>query len=185
MAKCSICNSRKGKRKCKDESFVCSLCCGQSRSTDKCAGCSFFQVASVARNYRKIPFYETQQMSDSLELQDIANVIESILCSFDLDKEDKFTDLMASKLLELFFDKYHFKDTELVFDSDALKDRFARMSEMLVEDLPNIPEEQLIKILASVYRSIQRRTSGGREYLHFAQQFVGARVGAGARVLTR
>jgi hypothetical protein len=35
-----------------------------------------------------------------------------------------------------------------------------------------------------IYRSIQRRTSGGREYLTFAQQYVGARVGPGARVLS-
>ena len=57
------------------------------------------------------------------------------------------------------------------------------MVEIVEQDLSSIPEEQRIKVMASIYRSIQRRTSGGREYLQFAQQYVGARVAPGARVL--
>ena len=34
-----------------------------------------------------------------------------------------------------------------------------------------------------IRRSIQRRTNGGREYLTFAQQYVGAKVGPGLRAL--
>ena len=111
MAKCSICHSRKGKRKCMaEDSFVCSLCCGQSRNPDKCTGCSYYKDVSHNKNYRKVPFYGTQQMSDSMELQDISNVVESILCGFDIEAEDEFTDKVALQLLELAFDKYHFKD---------------------------------------------------------------------------
>ena len=113
MAKCSICNSRKGKRKCKiDETFICSLCCGQTRNIAKCEGCSFFKNANQSRNYRKVPFYEINQMSDSMELQDISNTIESILCGFELKCEELFNDKTAIGLLELFFDKYYFKDLE-------------------------------------------------------------------------
>jgi hypothetical protein len=184
MAKCSICKSRKGKRKCKaEDAFVCSLCCGQSRSPDKCMGCSFYKDDSDNRNYRKVPFYGIRQMSDSMELQDISNSIESILCLFDSEKENNFTDKTALQILELVFDKYYFKDSELVFNNPTLKFLFERLSKIFEKDLPDTPKEKLIKVLASIYRSIQRRTNGGREYLTFVQQYVGPRVGPGARIL--
>ena len=185
MAKCSICNSRKGKRKCMaDNTFVCSLCCGQTRNPDKCTGCSFYKGVSHNRNYRKVPFYRMQQMSDSMELQDIANVIESILCRFDIEDENEFTDKIALQLLELAFDKYYFKDSELAINNSALKIQFERMLQIIEQDLTDISKEQLIKVMASIYRSIQRRTNGGREYLTFVQQYVGARIGLGVRVLS-
>ena len=111
MAKCAICTSRKGKRKCMAEnSFVCSLCCGQSRTPEKCTGCSFYKDVSQNKNYRKVPFYGTNQMSDSMELQDVANVIESILCGFDIEDGNEFKDKTALELIELAIDKYHFKE---------------------------------------------------------------------------
>jgi hypothetical protein len=185
MAKCPICNSRKAKRKCRaDSTVICSLCCGQTRTSDKCTGCSFYKDASSSRNYRKVPFFEIQEMSNSFELQDIANTVESILCTFNLEAEE-FTDKSASKLLELAFDKYHFKDLEFLVGNVEQKDWFESLSQTIEQDFPKIPEEQLIKVLASIYRSIQRRTRGGREYLQFTQQYVGARIGPGARILTR
>lgn len=184
MAKCSICNSRKGKRKCMaDNSFVCSLCCGQSRNPDKCSGCSFYKGVSHNRNYRKVPFYEIHQMSDSMELQEISNVVESILCRFDIEYEDEFTDKRALQLLELAFDKYHFKDSELVINNSELKIQFERMLQIIEQDLIDTSKERLVKVMASIYRSIQRRTNGGREYLTFAQQYVSTRIGPGVRAL--
>jgi len=184
MAKCSICNSRKGKRKCMaEDSFVCSLCCGQSRTLDKCTGCSFYKNASLNRNYRKVSYYGTQQMSDSIDLQDISNVVESILCKFDVEAENEFKDKTALQLLELAFDKYHFNDSELSFSDFTLKIQFGRMLQIIEEDLSDTSKEQLVKVMGTIYRSIQRRTTGGREYLTFAQQYVGARVGHGARAL--
>jgi hypothetical protein len=122
-------------------------------------------------------------MSDSMELQDISNVVESILCGFDTETENDFTDKTALQLLELAFDKYHFKDSELKFSNSKLKILFERMSQIIEQELVDTPKEQLIKVLASIYRSIQRRTNGGREYLTFVQQYVGARVGPGVRVI--
>lgn len=184
MAKCTLCNSRKGKRKCKaEDSFICSLCCGQSRNPGRCTGCVHYKDVSQDRNYRKVPFYGTEHMSDSMTLQGISNAIESILCIFDIESENEFTDKAAQQLLEAAFDKYHFKDSELSFNDSATKIRFEKMSQIIEQDLPDVPEEQLIKVMAAIYRSIQRRTTGGREYLTFAQQYVGPRVGPGARIL--
>lgn len=172
MAKCLICNSRKGKRKCKAvDALVCSLCCGQSRDTEKCTDCSFYKDASHNRNYGKVPYYGTQQMADSIALQDIANIIESTLCAFDNETENNLTDKTALQLLELAFDKYHFNDSELVFSDPALETPFKKMSQLIENDLADTPGEQLIKVMAAIYRSIQRRTNGGREYLSFVQQY--------------
>jgi hypothetical protein len=45
MAKCSACNFQRGKRKClADTAFICSLCCGQTRTPEKCTGCSFYMA---------------------------------------------------------------------------------------------------------------------------------------------
>ncbi|MFH2060235.1 MAG: hypothetical protein ABIJ59_15200 [Pseudomonadota bacterium] len=184
MAKCSICNFRKGKRKCAaDNIFVCSLCCGQSRTAEKCAGCSYYKDVSLIRNYRKVPFYSTQRMSDSSNLQDIANVIESILCQFDTEDENVFTDKQALKLLKLAFDRFHFGDTEIKIEDYELKAKFEKMCQIIQTDLSDTYHEEVTKVFASVYRSIQRRTQGGREYLSFIQQYVGIRVAPGVRAL--
>ncbi len=114
-----------------------------------------------------------------MELQDISYIIESILCAFDLEKENEFSDKTAVQLIELAFNKYHFKDSDLSFINFTLKGRFERMLKIIEKNLSNIPEEKLIKVLGSIYRSIQRRTNGGREYLQFAQHYVGAGVGPG------
>jgi vacuolar-type H+-ATPase subunit C/Vma6 len=110
-----------------------------------------------------------------MELQDISNTIESILCGFELKCEELFNDKNAIGLLELFFDKYYFKELELNFGPTEEKELFNEMVATLEKDLSFIPKEQRIKVMASIYRSIQRRTNGGREYLQFAQQYVGVR----------
>ncbi len=177
MAKCSICKSRKGKRKCSAwGDFVCAVCCGKSRNPDRCLGCSYYKDDLHSRNYRKVPFYGIQQMADSIELQDISSVVESILCEIDTETESKLSDITAMRILELAFDKYHFKDTQLVFRSSRLKMYLERMIQVIDKELSNTSEEKVVKVMAAIYRSIQRRTNGGREYLAFAQQFVGSRV---------
>jgi hypothetical protein len=184
MAKCSICHSRKGKRKCiADDTFACSICCGQSRTAKKCTGCSYYKEVLEKRNYRKIPFFSTQRMSDSSKLQDIANVIESSLCKFATEDENEFTDKQALQLLESLFDKFHFGDTEIRIEDYSSKTRFEKMCQIIQSDLSDASQEELIKVLAAVYRSIQRRTRGGKEYLSFIQQYVGVRVGPGMRAL--
>ena len=106
------------------------------------------------------------------------------MCGFELKCEKLFNDKAAIGLLELFFDKDYFKDLELNVGTTEEKEQFNEMVAIVEQDLSSIPEEQRIKVMASIYRSIQRRTNGGREYLQFAQQYVGARIASGARALT-
>lgn len=165
------------------DSFICSLCCGQFRDPDKCTGCSFYKGDSHDRNYRKVPYYAIHQLSDSMRLQDVSNVVESILCGFDTETENDFTDKTALQLLELAFDKYHFNESELKFSNSNLKTLFEKMAQIIEQDLADTPKDQLIKVMASIYRSIQRRTNGGREYLNFVRQYVGPRVGPSTRIM--
>jgi len=126
--------------------FICSLCCGESRDKEKCEGCSFAQASLATRNYKDVPYFSTQEMADSLALEDIARVIESGLCQvWRLDKAN-VNDRTAARLVELMLDRYHFNDAELPITDP---------------------------VLAAVYRSIHRRTMRGQGYLQFVSQFTG------------
>ena len=46
MSKCSLCNSRKAKRKCsKHESMICPKCCADTRGENACSKCSYFRTS--------------------------------------------------------------------------------------------------------------------------------------------
>ena len=75
MAKCPICNSRKGKRQCLIAgSPVCSLCCGKIRKPDLCLECRFYRKPK--RKYNDVPAYSVSEMDGNLELEAYGNVIE-------------------------------------------------------------------------------------------------------------
>ena len=180
MAKCLICNSRKGKRQCilKDGS-VCSLCCGTTRSKELCEDCSYYQDPKLTRNYKQVPAFTVQMMDDNPDLQTYANAIESALCSV-----DKFTneisDKVALRILELLIDKYHFDDPPAKFGDVALENGFREVDKAIIED---IPSEAITKILGVIYRVANRRSCGNREYLDFIHKYVGLRVASGVRAL--
>ncbi|MCP4627291.1 MAG: hypothetical protein GY850_27830, partial [bacterium] len=111
MAKCTICNSRKGKRKClATDTFICSLCCGEYRTAEKCQGCSYYKKTESNRNYKSAPHFSLSVMSNLDSLQDQANVIESAFCRLDEELENDFYDKDAIRLAELLLDHYHFND---------------------------------------------------------------------------
>lgn len=121
-------------------------------------------------------------MADSVEYQEISYVIESLFVTFNQEYES-FTDNTAAKLLELAFDKFHFLDAGLSFGNDQEKVLFERMLQVVAEDLSTVAEDLLVKVLAAIYRSIRRRTTGGREYLQFTKQYVGSKTGSVAKIL--
>lgn len=174
MAKCTICNSRKGKRKCKaTETFICSLCCGESRTEEQCDGCSFFKSAAVTRNYRSVPHYTTEQMAVNQDLEDVANVIESTLCWVWVNDPQNVNDRTAARLVELMIDSYHFNDEAPQADSPVLENGFRLFVQNTGKTFAQLHSEEVVKVLAAVYRSIQRRTVGGTSYLQFVSQFTG------------
>ena len=83
MAKCSVCEARKGKRKClKSGEMICSLCCGQTRTAEACKGCSFFK-GPAPRNYGKLPYFEVREMSKYTDLQDLSELLEQAIVQVD------------------------------------------------------------------------------------------------------
>ena len=97
MAKCTKCESRKGKRKClATDTFICSLCCGEYRTEEKCQGCSYYKEPKLNRNYKSAPHFSLSMMSILDNLQDQANVLESAFCRLDEDLKNNFNDNDAS-----------------------------------------------------------------------------------------
>ncbi len=185
MAKCPMCHSRNGKRKCLNtDSFVCSECCGETRNEDNCSTCSFYQQPEIKNIYSHIPRYTPKQMAASMDLQECSNTIEGAFCAFDSEMGYTLQDGVLIKILELLLDKYHFKETITYFEKDKLVEKgFLHTLQAIKEDLPTVPEEKLAKVVGVLYFVAKRRSEGRREYLTTIRELVGERVGTGARVL--
>ncbi len=172
MAKCTVCDSRKGKRKCKNTgSFICSLCCGETREPEKCEGCSFISPVSASRNYRSVPYFSTEEMANTPELEGIAQNIETLLCMVWAADSVNVNDRTVARLVEETIDKYHFKDEKQPITELAIASKDQLSFQTISKELKAVPAEKLVKVLAAVYRAIQRRTIGGSSYLEFVSQF--------------
>lgn len=126
---------------------------------------------SPVRNYKNVPHYEVQTLSRSPELEFIASTIESTLCRLGFSGEEvDFLDKDAARLLELYFDQHHFKEQELRFDHSRQEREYGLLGEVIEEDLSDIPKEDLVRVMSSIYRDILRRTKGGDEYLRFINE---------------
>jgi hypothetical protein len=112
-------------------------------------------------------------MADNPELESIADVVELSLCQIWVHDHQHVDDRTAARLVELMIDRYHFNDEKPRADTSVLEEGFHFFSKNIGEKLTHIHPEQLVKVLAAVYRSIQRRTVGGTSYLQFVSQFTG------------
>jgi len=172
MAKCTVCDSRKGKRKCNiTGTFICSLCCGETREQEKCEGCSFVSPVLASRNYRSVPYFSTEEMAKSPELEGIAENIETLLCMVWAADGENVNDRTAARLVEMMIDRYHFKDIEQLIMEPTLASGYQLLFQAVSKELKHVPAEKLVKVLAAVYRAIQRRTNGGSSYLEFVSHF--------------
>ena len=187
MAKCLVCNSRKGKRKClRENGMVCSQCCGDTRQPEHCQKCEFYPeqgAVGPVRRYTDIPRFSTMKMEEDFELQRYADCMESTFCQWDVSNRLSLNDQSAIKLIEMLLDKYHYHDSEVSYpDSKLLRAGFDMVVDSISEDIPHVPEEILVKILAVLRFVARRRSSGGREYFDVIQKHVGSRVGPGRKV---
>jgi|WetSurMetagenome_2_1015567.scaffolds.fasta_scaffold38313_2 hypothetical protein len=184
MAKCAMCGSRKGQRQCRlGNGLVCSLCCGLNRQAEKCAGCVFYKdPKTITRNYKDVPRFSTQAMNDDMDLQSIANSIESTLCLWDQSCNGTLKDDAAIKVLQSLLDLYHFKETVEIAE-EPVKTGYQMVLDAIRNDLSDIPEETIIKILSVVHFVAQRRAQGGRDYFDVINNYVGVRAAPGMRIL--
>jgi len=181
MAKCPMCNSKKGKRVCKlvENQKVCSLCCGTTRNA-QCVGCEHYKSPQESRKYTTVPKFSTQEMESSITLQGYSNEIETLLCTIDKQYDLELQDQFALDIYKLLMDKYYFKDTELLFKAEGVKDIFEQFVKVI--EYSDIEKETLIKLLGVLYFISHRRTKGGREYFDLIQHYVGG--GNGVQMLS-
>ena len=184
MAKCAVCNSRKGQRKClREDSFVCSQCCGETRLAEHCQGCIFYRESIPVRRYSDIPRFSTNTMDSDIELQSYSNIIEGTLCHLDFLHDMSLKDAFALKILEMLLDKYHFHDTVVPCVESHLREGFEAVVNSISKDMADVSEEVIVKILSVIHFVAKRRSRGGREYFKIIQMYVGLRVGSGVRIL--
>lgn len=170
MAKCTICNSRKGKRICKaTDTLICSICCGTSRNQDKCDNCSFYSNLDKSKDYSKVPYFEIREMNNDFQIQSIAELIERGLCIF--DEGNNIDDRIAKSIVERLLDKYHFQENSIFFESGLEEAGFAFVNGHIEKNFGEIPNEVISKVLCTILRSIRRHTIGRSEYLDFTHQF--------------
>ena len=182
MAKCSICNSRKGKRKCLiADGLVCSLCCGNTRTEEACSECVFYQKPK--KKYNEVPAYSVSEMDGNMELESYGNSIEGALCAYDIENEGKLNDSDAIRIIELLIDKYHFQDQEIEQEHQTVVNGVNYVDKSIREDLKDVENEKIVKVLGVIRFVAKRRTKTGREYMNVIHQYVGQRVGSGMRIL--
>ncbi len=63
------------------------------------------------------------------------------------------------------------KDQEILFDSEQDSEHYQALVSVIETELDEIPNDKLVKILAAIYKSLNRRTKGSREYLNFIHHF--------------
>ncbi|MCF8038647.1 MAG: hypothetical protein K9K79_04965 [Desulfohalobiaceae bacterium] len=108
-------------------------------------------------------------MADSSDLEQIANIIESALAR--LDQNQDLRDENIKFLLERLLDAYHFQDLEILFDSEQDREHYQALVSVIETELDEIPNDKLVKILAAIHKSLNRRSKGSREYLNFIHHF--------------
>lgn len=182
MAKCPICSSRKGKRKCLiADGLICSLCCGNTRTEKACSECVFYQKPK--RKYNEVPAYSVSEMDGNMELESYGNSIESALCAYDIENGGKLNDSDAIRIIELLIDKYHFKDQQMDQEHQIVVNGVNYVDKSIGEDLEDVGNEEIVKVLGVIRFVARRRTKIGREYMTVIHQYVGQRVGSGIRIL--
>lgn len=182
MAKCPICNSKKGDRPCLIAgSSVCSLCCGTTRNLDACLGCRFYQKPK--RRYSDAPAYAVHEMEDGSELASYGNSIEGALCSYDIKIGNNLKDSEAIRVLEALIDLHYFGDQCPVEDSPIITNGVAYVENVIAADLNKISNETVVKLLGVIRFVAKRRAKNGRDYLNIIHQYVGQRIGTGMRIM--
>lgn len=183
MAKCPICESRKGKRKCQvaNDNWVCSLCCGTQRDAEQCAGCSYYQPPR--RKYDALPSYALHEMDGNFTLEEQANSLESAIVAYDIALAHKLTDPEVIAILEQLLNVYHFGDSSFSSGATVVDNGAEGLKKVIEQDLPELEHDEITRLLGTVRASAKRRAKYGRDYLAFISKYVGARVDSGVRVM--
>lgn len=149
MAKCPICNTRKGKRKCGivNNDFVCSLCCASTRKQELCLDCVYYQPPQ--HNYDEVPAFSATVLANNHALHHYQDLIETAL---NADTEEN-----KIAMIELLINKYHFKETEIKVGNSLWQTGFEAADNIIQNELTDVDEETLINLLGTIRCSIREK----------------------------
>ncbi len=182
MAKCPVCSSRKGKRKCLvADGLICSPCCGSTRTEEACSECAYYQ--KPRRKYNEVPAYSVSDMDGDSELESYGNSIEGALCAYDMENGRQLKDGDAIRIIELLIDKYHFQDQQMEHEPQMVIDGVKYVDQSIEDDLKEVEHDEIVRILGVIRFVARRRSKTGREYMTVIHQYVGQRLRSGMRVL--
>ncbi|WP_328987134.1 hypothetical protein [Thiorhodovibrio winogradskyi] len=165
------------------DNLICSQCCGDTRTEEACVGCIFYQKPK--RKYSDVPAYSIIEMDNNMELASYSNSIEGALCAYDIKHDGKLKDSDAIKIIELLIDKYHFQDQSFDQENKLITNGFRYVDQSIIEDLKDVTNDIIVKVLGVIRFVAKRRTQLGREYMNVIHQYVGQRVASGVRILNR
>lgn len=172
MSKCKVCAARKGKRICrKHDGPVCSECCGTWRNAEDCSGCGFYSAQT--RKYKDVPRFTPANMNEDEGLRRIAYAIEFAIWRYDDSTSQTILDPVPIGALEMLLDEHHFKSTSPQKRTQDEVACFEMADEAISTSLPEVENEVLVKVIATILFVAKRRTIGGREYLRILVDFVG------------
>ena len=152
-----------------------------SIEAETCLECSFYQAPK--RKYNEVPAYSVSEMDGNMELESYGNAVEGALCSYDIENGNKLQDSDEIRIIELLIDIYHFNDSQIESDNQIISNGVKYLDHVIKEDLSDVSNEIIVKILGVIRFVARRRTKTGREYMTVIHQYVGARIGSGVRIL--
>ena len=176
MAKCSICNSRKGKRLCQSEGkAICSPCCGSKRAEGiGCDGCVFYAGGTGGSSFRKyhdVPRYEIREIAGNSELEHCSLIIETAIRLTDELSERELLDRQAISIYEVMMDHFHYKCSPTIEDP-LVRSGWNNLQRYLSEGLPDKSPKELSKLAGTLHYAAKRRSQGGREYLDLLVDYI-------------
>jgi hypothetical protein len=142
MAKCPVCNTRKGKRKCAivNNQFVCSLCCANTRKEEICLDCVFY--LPLQHNYDAVPAFSAAVLANNHALQNYSHRLENAY------QAPNPQDALA--IIELLLNKYHFNEAEIKTSNALWQAGFETADHVIKADLQEIDHETLINLLGAM-----------------------------------
>jgi len=184
MAKCPICNSRQGKRKCfLVDDLICSRCCVSKRKAEICLECTFYQKPKI--KYNNVPAYSTSEMESNMDLESYGNSVEGALCTYDIKNGNILNDRDAIRIIELLINIHYFNVQDIDGESQVVINGVDFIEDIIKEDLKDVNNEVIVKILGIIRFVAKRRSKTGQEYMRLIHQYVGPRIGSGIRILNR
>ena len=122
-------------------------------------------------------------MASDFQLQSYADSIEGALCLWDHSHEMSLSDASMLSVVEMLLDEYYYHDSGTSSTDALLREGYEMVTQAISEDMADVPQDTLVKILGVIHFVARRRTRGGREHLRVLQQYVGLRVGPSMRLL--